>query len=341
MKNGIVILLILFSNFLSAQDIDAELKPLLDTAISISKNISYYANNVDWKELEPKIYQAADGAKELEDLAPAFEILLNTLGDHHGGVRRLTDYSFIAHFTDYDNAPNYTPQKSDPETWLIVNNAKARFEYELLKNNVGYLKVVGIGPNVDGQKEAERIRCAINKLHKMEVEKWIVDLRYNGGGNINVMGAGLAPLFDEQAVAGLLDRDSTIFTCAEIKKGDFWYMGVRSFKVKVKPKIENPKIAVLLSSWTASSGELVAVAFKGQKNTRFFGEATGGYTTNNSWDVIDNKIALLLSTGVYCDRNGNAYLKNVPPDEEVTFEITEHKEEDKGIQRAIQWLNKE
>ena len=66
-----------------------------------------------------------------------------------------------------------------------------------MKGNSGYLKIVGIGPRADMEKEAKNIRNAINNLSKTEVEKWIVDLRYNTGGNMNQMVTGLATLIGD------------------------------------------------------------------------------------------------------------------------------------------------
>ena len=201
------------------------------------------------------------------------------------------------------------------------------------------MKIVGVGPNLDGQKEVERIRNSLTGFVEKKVNKWIIDLRYNGGGNINVMLAGIAPLLDAETVVQIKGDKNDIIASAEIKDGNFWYRGSNVFNIKNKTKIRNPKIAILTSRWTTSSGEFVAVAFKGQKNTKFFGEETDGKTTENSWEVINNEIALIISTGVYCDRNENIYAENVKPDKEIIFDVEENKDKDKGIIEAINWLN--
>lgn len=338
MKCFLILLLIVSSNLIYGQSRETELTHILDTVISRSKEISFYSKTVDWASLSTKIRQSAKNAKNLTELKPAFEILLNELRDHHGAIRKLSDYSIIANFTDHPNKRKTDHREFDPEIWKVVNDVTSRFEYTILPNSIGYLKVVGVGPNVDGQKEAERIRSVIDDLFKNKVDKWIVDLRYNGGGNVNVMMAGLAPLFDAHTVVNIQDEDENIQGTAEIKDGNFWYFGVNAFEIKNKPKITNPKIAILTSRWTVSSGEFVAVAFKGQKNTKFFGEKTGGFTTNNSWEVINNEIALVISTGVYSDRNGNKYDQNVEPDIEIVFEVEDFKEKDIGIIEAVNWL---
>ncbi len=150
--------------------------------------------------------------------------------------------------------------------------------------------------------------------------------------------AGIAPLLDPKTVVTIQDENKDIIASAEIKKNNFWYRGSNIFEIENKTKIRNPKIAILTSRWTTSSGEFVAVAFKGQKNTKFFGEETDGKITENSWEIINNEIALVISTGVYCDRNGNVYADNVKPDKEIIFEAEENIEKDKGIFEAINWL---
>ena len=340
MKKTLILLILVISSKTFGQTNESNIIHVLDTVISKSKEISYYAKSVDWEELSIKMYEAAQGAEEIEDLKPALEVLLNGLRDHHGHIRKTTDYSIIASFTDYENSRNRDTRDYDPEIWKIVNDINSRYEYALLPNHIGYLKIVGVGPNLDGQKEAEKIRNSIAELYKNKVNKWIVDLRYNGGGNINVMLAGIAPLFDTDTIVTIQGPDENVIASAEIRENNFWYRGSNVFPIDDNLKIKNPKIAVLTSRWTTSSGEFVAVAFKGQNNTRFFGEATEGKTTENSWEIISNELALIISTGIYCDRNGNAYFENVKPDEEIPFIVEENREKDKVIIEAINWLNK-
>lgn len=330
--------IVALSNPVFGQTREAEIIHVLDTVISKSKEISYYAKTVDWDSLSTKMYEAAEGAQEIDDLKPAFEILLNGLRDHHGHIRNTSDYAIIASFTAHKNSRNKDNREYDPEIWKIVNDVDSRYEYALLPNQIGYLRIVGVGPNIDGQKEVERIRSSLIELCDKKVNKWIVDLRYNGGGNINVMLAGIAPLLDTKTVVTIQGENKSIIASAENRKNNFWYRGSNVFPIDEKRRIRNPKIAVLTSRWTTSSGEFVAVAFKGQKNTRFFGEATDGKTTENSWEIINNEIALVISTGIYCDRDGNAYTENVKPDQEIIFEVEENREKDKGIIEAINWL---
>lgn len=338
MRKHVLIVILLMGFSLLSQTQKYPAKAILDTVIERSKTISFYTDQVDWNALSTQIYQAGQHATQLDELKPALEILFNGLRDHHAQARRATDYSILAHFTDYSNSRKKDQRPRDQKIRNIINNTEARFQYALLPDNIGYLKVVGVGPNVNPKQEATRIREAIETLNAAKVKGWILDLRYNGGGNANVMMSGLEPLFDADKVLTIRSNDGTVLATAEFRDGQFWYYGGNAIIMKESPKIDNPKIAVLLSRWTVSSGEFVAVAFKGQNNSRFFGEFSGGYITNNSWEPVNGELFLAISTGVYADRNGTVYNDYVGVDVPLTFTVTDNLSEDREIIEAISWL---
>jgi C-terminal processing protease CtpA/Prc len=171
------------------------------------------------------------------------------------------------------------------------------------------------------------------------VNHWIIDLRYNGGGNIYPMATGVGTLIGDGIVGKLVTCAKDTLFSWRIVDGNFIYDVPDVVTLNNYPKFKTlPKVAVLTSRWTVSSGEVLATCFKGRSNTKFFGEATGGYTTNNNWEVINEQVILNISTGIYCDRNGNIYDKNIPVDVEIPFEVANDTEKDKCIIEAIKWL---
>lgn len=150
--------------------------------------------------------------------------------------------------------------------------------------------------------------------------------------------SGLTPLLNTSKVASIQDNNGTILGLAEVIDGNYRYFDYEGFSITNNQMIESPKIAVLTSRYTVSSGELVAVAFKGQEDVRYFGESTGGYTTNTSGEVIQDAVVLVIATGVFCDRNGHAYSENVPVDVNINFEAETDKLKDEGIIAAKAWL---
>lgn len=337
MKKRISIFLLLFCITYSYAQTNYSL--LVDSVLQKAKETSMYSSLINWDSLSKQVKLKAENAKNIQELKPAFETLINGLRDHHGKIINAKDYSYIAWFTDDKNRRKVDNRKFDNEIWKIVNDTALKFEYKLLNDSVGYLKIVGIGPNVAIQKEAEKIRAAVIKLSKNKVTNWIIDLRYNGGGNMYPMVTGLGPLIGDGIVGKLVNFSTDTLFSWNIINGNFVYDVPNVISLKNKPKFNTlPKVAVLTSRWTVSSGEVLATCFKGRPNTKFFGEATGGYTTNNNWEVINDQVILNISTGIYCDRNGNIYDKNIPVDVEIPFEVEKETEKDKCIIEAIKWL---
>ena len=100
------------------------------------------------------------------------------------------------------------------------------------------------------------------------------------------------------------------------------------------------RVAVLTSVHTASSGEALAVMFKGRANTRVFGGKTLGMITVTDWTVISDSTAMTISVGYYSDRTGRVYDQFVDVDEEVPFTPTESFASDAGVRRALVWLGR-
>jgi carboxyl-terminal processing protease len=336
MKRVTTFLLLLFNLTSSGQ---TNVKAILDAVLLKTKETSMYITTVNWDSLQKQVYVKAENAKTIQDLKPAFEILLNGLRDHHGKILNAKDYGYIAWFTDNKNRRHVDDRKFDNEVWKIVNDTASKFEYKLLKGRIGYLKIVGIPSNADVEKESIKIRESIISLTQQKADKWIIDLRYNAGGNMNPMMAGIAPLVGNGIVGSVVDLKNEKLFDWEIKSSNFIYGGYQAVTLPDNVKFKTaPKIAVLTSRWTVSSGEIVATSFKGRPNTKFFGETTGGYTTNDGWEVINDAIILVISTGTYCDRTGKVYDVNIPVDTEIPFTVTKNTEKDNCILAAKKWL---
>lgn len=337
MKNNILLFVLGFS--LTCTYSQPNYSELVQSVVQKAKETSMYSSTINWDSLSKVVLFRADNAKTIKDLKLAFETLINGMRDHHGKLISANDFSYIAWFTDYSNKRNIDNRDFDHDLWKIVNNKESKFESKLLDGRIGYLKIVGIPPNVDIQKEAEIIRDAVIKLAEKKVNHWIVDLRFNGGGNMYPMVTGIGPLIGDGIVGKLVSLSNETLFNWEIKNGNFIYNVPDVVRLEENPKFKTlPKIAVLTSRWTISSGEIVATCLKGRPNTKFFGEATGGYTTNNNWEIINEQVILAISTGIYCDRNGVVYDKNIPVDIEIPIEIEKDIEKDKCIIEAIKWL---
>ncbi len=302
-----------------------------------AKETSLYAKNVDWKKVNKEFIALAEGKQSAEELKPALHYLLNSLGDKHGTFRLAKDHSIVASYTGETKEKDTIVLNSDYIN-TVINDVSARFSYKLLNTDVGYLKIVGIGGG-DVQEQADFIRSGLRALKEQGVRKWIVDLRFNGGGNMEPMFCGIAPLIGEGLVAGSINSEKNIRTYV-IENGSFINYGRLACTMETAPSIaQTEKVAVLVSRYTVSSGELVAVAFKGRDHTRFIGEPTAGFTTGTGYDKLSDELIMLISQDIFMDRNKVVYENKVGVDEYIEFQHTVELTDDNQVKRAIEWLN--
>jgi C-terminal processing protease CtpA/Prc len=202
------------------------------------------------------------------------------------------------------------------------------------------------GPDLDGF--ATRIQGVVGEMAAKNPCGWIVDLRGNGGGNIWPMLAGVGPIVGEGEPFGILTAEGIAGGLKEMRYYENGRAGDRTDKehpyyaktngeaVRLKG---TPPVAVLIDRETGSSGEGIAIAFRGRAETRFFGEATFGAATSTFPYKLSDGAQIYLVTGVMVDRNGVQYLEGVKPDEEILsdFSIASH---DPVILRAAEWVSR-
>jgi len=327
----ILIVSLLFSAYVSAQGAATEYHPIVLKA----KETSLYSEMVDWPEVNSKFIALTKGKEGIDGLKEGLQYLINSLGDKHGSFRSAKDYSIIVSYTGEVKEKRNTDSNFHN---TVINDVSSKFSYQLLENGVGYLRVVGIGPG-NVKEQADFIRAGLIDLRENGADKWIVDLRYNGGGNMEPMISGLAPLIGEGFIGGAINNRNEIREY-HILDTELTNYGRLVCEMDNTPNIDaSEKVAVLVSRYTASSGEMVAVAFKGRQNTRFIGEATAGLTTGNGYDVINEELALVISQDVFIDRNKNKYEDKVGVDENIEFQHNLTIENDEQISAALAWLN--
>lgn len=328
-------LLILLFHLQSFAQVAEPLKVYLDGAISHAQNRSLYRGKVDWDAARAEMYRLAKDAETVEELSPALKYLLSRLEDSHG--RFFYKNRAIAFWY---GEPTENQKKIDSKVWGEIQSGKYVFKSALLEKNVGYLRIPGL-PMGDNVKMSEEIRNAVCELKSKKVKYWVVDLRYNGGGNFYPMMEGLGSLIGDGKVGTVSDFDGKTLSNWTIKDADFYYDDYLAADLPDTCRFEKmPKVAVLISQYTVSSGEAVAVAFKGRTNTKFFGLETGGLITVTDWTPINTDLTASISVGYYADRNGKIYRNFVEPDEKIEFVLNEDFEKDEGIKSAVKWLKK-
>lgn len=171
-----------------------------------------------------------------------------------------------------------------------------------------------VGSNEAMLDAARTVRSELNKAMVGSGCALILDISSNSGGNMWPMMGGIAPLYDEGVLETFADREGNLQVVNV--RGGMLRMNESVFpRADLDPLTRKPvHIAVLLGSRTASSGEILALGFKGQKNVRFFGQPTAGATTSNRTLRLSNGGQLALTTARILDRSGAVHHGRVQPD---------------------------
>jgi len=329
-----IFLFCLISNPFASCAQKSETELTLNEIIEHAENNSLFRENVDWTSLKKEMYSLAKNADSVPQLKPALDLMLKKLNDTHGRV--FYNNQYLAYY--YGEKKDH--QKSiDLEVYNAIQSGQVyKFKTSIIQGNIGYVRIVGL-PMGNNKKMSAEIQNAVCELIIKGTKKWIIDLRYNGGGNMFPMVEGITNIIGDGIVGGtkgITEDESSVW---QIKNGDFFY-DEQTVAIENKcPIAEIQKIAVLTSVYTASSGEALAVILKERPKTRFFGNNTMGMITATDWKQIDSLTAMSISVSYYKDRKNNLYDQYVDVDEIIEFEPKTELEKDNGINRAIEWLN--
>jgi C-terminal processing protease CtpA/Prc len=185
----------------------------------------------------------------------------------------------------------------------------------------------------------------VRRLDEMGASAWIVDLRFNSGGNMWPMLAGVGPLLNGNRV-GAFVREGEDAVNWEYSEGRAGTPGSVSAVIDAPYTLRDPnaKLLVLIGKYCTSSGEAIAVAFRGRENTRFLGKPTGGATTSTQTIWMGDGAMLFVTNAVYADRTGTVYGGKVIPDLVIADSPEELAVprpplvEDPAISDAVDWL---
>ena len=197
---------------------------------------------------------------------------------------------------------------------------------EMLENNIGYLEISEFDTIT-----LEQFQEAKASLESQGMEKLIVDLRNNPGGNLSTVVDILKEILPEGLIVYTEDRygNRTEYSCD----------GEKELKLP---------LAVLINGESASASEIFAGAVKD------YGIGTLVGTTTFGKGIVQRIVELSDSTAVkltiakyYTPRGNNIHDKGIEPDVEVELEegleqqITIPKDQDNQLQKAIEILEEE
>lgn len=332
MRKFLLLLIAALSLNFSFAQLPDSIKAHIDTAISILQNNSLYTKRVNWKAVTQKAYSDAATAKNKEQTFTAIANAYKTLNDHHG---------LFAQYNDQIKIPDSASIKRTTKQMLDEWAKGPRIKAEMI-NGVAYLRVPGFHVYTQQQIDtyASWLSDSIISLAAKKPTAWVIDLRLNNGGNITALMGGFASFFKDGTLGYYLDNKGHATGKQLIKNGVFYLDTARANLKNATPDLTKAKVAVLTGAGTASSGEGVAVFFKARKNTKLFGEQTGGFANSTEGFLFNDKESyFLITTSGLGSKNKKLLPAFVTPNVFVkNNDAFNDLNNDAAVQAAVKWL---
>ena len=222
-----------------------------------------------------------------------------------------------------------TVRRSGVKKALIFNVTREIIEVksvkvDLLKKNIGYLRLTSFNEN-----SAEQIEKEIKKLeNKNELKAYILDLRNNPGGLLS-QAIKISDFFLEDGeIVSTKGRRSSENRKWFAKKGDI---------------TDGKTLIVLINYGSASASEIVAGALKDHKRAILLGANSYGKGSVQSIIPLKNKGAIRLTVAKYYLPSGKSISEvGVSPDIEIEEDLDDFKiktETDNQLNYALKLLN--
>ena len=303
--------------------ISEEAHTYLATALSLVREHAYYSSRINWDAERDAALSAAHAAQTPAATYPAINQVLNRLGDRH---------SMLV-------PPDLARQLSaERRTGVLLPRG------ERLDGGVGYILLPETAASDEAAtRYASSAHDLIRVNDKPPASGWIVDLRENTGGNMWPMLAAIGPILGE-GQAGEFVYANGARTPWGYDRGTAHLDGIALASVAHPPYVCGPTarggprsglVAVLTGRLTVSSGEAIAIAFRGRPHTRSFGAPTFGLPTGNEAYPLSDGALLVITEVVEADRTGRIYDGPIIPDQIVNEDADTG---DPVREAAVAWL---
>jgi hypothetical protein len=305
---------------------------------SALKKSYLHRNAVDWKSVESETMKSVSESESFNASLNEIEALFRKINAAHGTVfKGGKRYSL----------PAGIPQKEKlSEQWKKKYNSGPGFEVRLIDGKYGYILMpkINISDNRPDalHQAAQPLYDQIADLQqKSSPEGWIIDLRFNTGGNAGPMLLSLSHFLGNNTVWSSLDLNKVPVTTYSLSDGVYKMDSKKLGAIRPGGKtMEHVKVAVITGLLTASSGEVTALAFKGRPDTVFIGEPTLGYTTGNMLVKLPFGFEMALTTSYNGDRNGNYHERIIPDIPVQAQDNFDNLSEDPNILEAVKFFNR-
>lgn len=300
----------------------------VDTALAFEDTVFYYRSRVNFPAQQSAV---RDSLARTRSQGPGRDTL----------YYRPVDYSINPFLRDAgdEHSDFFRPSEAPGASDASPTDPRFQVSGYLLPASAGVTTGNPVGyvwyPPYTGTTPVGHIDSTVAVIRTLDQSSpcgYVLDLRFNYGGSIFPMMAGLAPLFGNapasstlRGVGGWVDytqATTVIFLqngavgAADASTGysELVYAATSPYTLKRA----NTPVAVLIDSLTASAGEFITLGFRGGPvPVRVFGEPSYGVTTTPYYHDFADGAFLNITAGVMMDRTGQLYGGKLTPDQYV------------------------
>ncbi|MDW3195262.1 MAG: S41 family peptidase [Cytophagales bacterium] len=264
-----------------------------------------YRGDVDWETIDPLKKSALEAENFGKSLAMC-TTLFDTINGSHLNI--FSDHGWFR----WSKGKQYTQEQFHTE-FLLKYEEQPGFEVKVIDGKYGYILMPSMlmldisqdSINLETQQMYNQIMKTVNS-HK--IEGWVIDLRFNGGGNVFPMLAALYHFLGDDTLYTSLGINHTIRSIVTLRGGIIHDTEDGIDRARIipiaQPDLKTP-VALITGIVTGSSGELIPVSFRGRQNITVIGEATAGLLTGNSLTELPFDVKLTLTTSFLTDRKAS------------------------------------
>ena len=255
----------------------------------------YFAGSPEWNRAVSKALPELYSAETIAETYPLLRQLTKVAGGSHSSFA--TPSESAAKDVPYPtgHVPVPTVEFDDPIATIVIPAFSSKHQYEINQYLESAAKIFS----------SPRAQSACG---------WVIDVAGNIGGDPRVMLVALTPLLDDGVVVRIRDRGGARTSATVLENRVVWEKEDWGVLPTDPVKLPDKPIGIVQGPATASAGEWVVVAFKGQTGVKTFGSETGGFTTVNNGIVLPDGATVTLSYALMGDRRSVYYEAPIPPD---------------------------
>lgn len=175
----------------------------VNQAITIIQRDYYRRNEIDWSELDNIVKERLNNLSSCDEGSDILSWYFGRLNEKHSFIMPAPKAS------EYTGKPLIIPATNEVVK-PSLRSLMGTLRYEVLPDKTGYLTLPWLS-STDPEvctRYIDSVHSVIATLDQQGVQKWIIDLRTNTGGNCWPMLAGIGPLLGEGVCGYFVFPDS-------------------------------------------------------------------------------------------------------------------------------------